>query len=182
MSLSLLTGLTLLVLGIIVWLFGRRMWILGAGAGALLGFGLLRLAPGLADGFIGFLIVVGLAVLFAVLGFIGKAFAKLFAMIIGFVIGGGLALAFVDLLTLNSVLFSWILALIGGVVVALIFARFLDWALIIFAALLGSMLIARGGLIAFPNLLTGTSGTIIVLVLTAIGIYYQYRQSKPASK
>ncbi len=182
MSLSLLTGLTLLVLGVIVWLYGRRMWILGAGAGALLGFGLLRLFPGMAEGFIGFLIVVGMAVLFAVLGFIGKAFAKLLAMIIGFIIGGGLALGFADFLGLNSVLWGWILALIGGVVVALIFARFLDWALIIFAALLGSMLIARGGLIVFPNLLTGTSGTIIVLILTAIGIFYQYRQSRPAAK
>jgi hypothetical protein len=182
MSLSLLTGLTLLVLGIVVWLFGRRMWILGAGAGALLGFGLLRLFPGLADGFIGFLIVAGMAVLFGVLGFIGKAFAKLFTMILGFVIGGGLALAFFDSLGLNFGFFDWILALVVGVIVAIIFARFLDWALIIFAALLGSMLIARGGLVAFPNLLTGTTGTIIVLILTAIGIYYQYRQSKPASK
>lgn len=182
MSLSLLTGLTLLVLGIFVWLFGRRMWILGAGAGALLGFGLIRLLPGLADGFAGFLIIAGMAVLFGVLGFIGKAFAKLLTMILGFVIGGGLALGFVEFLGLNSALWGWILALIGGVVVALIFARFLDWALIIFAALLGSMLIVRGGLAVFPDLFSGTTGTIIVLILTAIGIYYHYRQSQPASK
>ena len=68
------TGLTLLVLGVIVWLFGDRLWLMAAGAGALLGIGLLRFFPGMADGFTGFLVVVGLAVALGVLGFIGKAF------------------------------------------------------------------------------------------------------------
>ncbi len=172
------TGLILLGLGVFVWLFGNRMWLLGAGAGALLGYGLLRLFPGMADGTLGLLIVIGLAILFGVLGFIGKAFAKLIAWIIGFVIGGGLALGFLDMLGSLGFL-DWILALIAAVVVAVIFGRFLNWGLIIFAALLGSMLIVRGALVAFPTLLAGTLGTVIVLVLTVVGIFYHYRQSKP---
>jgi hypothetical protein len=41
------------------------------------------------------------------------------------------------------------------------------------------MLIVRGAMAAFPTLLAGTVGTLIVLVLTAVGIYYHYRQNKP---
>jgi hypothetical protein len=171
-------GLILLALGVLVWLFGNRMWLLGAGAGALLGLGLLRLFPGAMDGFLGLLIVGGLAILFGVLGFMGKAFAKIIAMVIGFVIGGGLALGFLDMLGSLGFI-DWILALVAAVIVALIFARFLNWGLIIFAALLGSMLIVRGGMLAFPALLTGTFGTLIVVVLTAAGIFYHYRKNKP---
>ena len=35
------TGLLLLLLGVVVWFFGNRLWLMGAGAGALLGIGLL---------------------------------------------------------------------------------------------------------------------------------------------
>ena len=180
MSTSLWTGLILLVLGVFVWLFGNRMWLLGAGAGALLAFGLLGLFPGLATGTLGLLIVIGAAILFGVLGFIGKAFAKIIAWIIGFVIGGGVALGFLDMLGMSGFL-AWILALVAAVVVALIFGRFLNWALIIFAALLGSMLIVRGLLVAFPQTQTqvGTLGSLGVIILTAVGIFYHYRQSKP---
>ena len=180
MSTALWTGLILLALGVVVWLFGNRMWLLGAGAGALLGYGLLRLFPSITDGTLGLLIVIGMMVLFGVLGFIGKAFAKIIAWVIGFVIGGGLALAFSSLLSATPGILDWILALITGAVVALIFGRFLNWGLIIFAALLGSMLIIRGcNCIAFPTLLDGTIGTLIVVVLTAVGIFYHYRQNKP---
>jgi hypothetical protein len=156
------------------------MWLLGAGAGALLGAGLLRLFPGAADGTLGLLIVIGLAILFGVLGFIGKAFAKIIAMIIGFVIGGGLALGFLDMLGSLGFI-DWILALVAAVVVALIFARFLDWALIIFGALLGSMLIVRGFLLAFSQTQVSPIGSLLVVVLTAAGIFYHYRQSKPSA-
>jgi hypothetical protein len=181
MSTALWTGLILLALGICVWLFGNRMWLLGAGAGALLGYGLLRLFPSITDGTLGLLIVIGMAILFGVLGFIGKAFAKIIAWIIGFVIGGGVAFGFLDMLGMSGFV-AWIIALIAGVVVALIFGRFLNWALIIFAALLGSMLMVRGVMVAFPTLLDGTLGTIVVVALTAVGIFYHYRQNKPKAE
>jgi hypothetical protein len=155
------------------------MWLLGAGAGALLGYSLLRLFPSITDGTLGLLIVIGMAILFGVLGFIGKAFAKIIAWVIGFVIGGGLALAFLGMLSATPGILDWILALVAGAIVAGIFGRFLKWGLIIFAALLGSMLMVRGVTIAFPGLLDGTLGTIIVVVLTAVGIFYHYRQSNP---
>jgi hypothetical protein len=180
MSTALWTGLILLVLGVFVWLFGNRMWLLGAGAGALLAFGLLGIFPSLAAGTLGLLIVIGTAILFGVLGFIGKAFAKIIAWIIGFIVGGGVALGFLDMLGMSGFL-AWLIALIAAVVVALIFGRFLNWALIIFAALLGSMLIVRGFLIAFSQTQVSPIGSLGVIVLTALGIFYHYRQSKPKS-
>ena len=56
---------------------------------------------------------------------------------------------------------------------------FLNWALIIFAALLGSMLIVRGFVIAFSQTQVSTVGSLGVIVLTAIGIFYHYRQNNP---
>jgi hypothetical protein len=174
------TGLTLLVLGIIVWLFGNRLWLLAAGAGALLGVGLLRLLPGLADGLGGFLIVAGLAIALGVLGFLGKAFAKIIAMIVGFVAGGGIVLGLLDTLGLNLGFLDWILALIGGGIGALLFARFLDWGVILFASLVGSVLIVRGAMGFVPSF-TGSLRAAAVLALTLLGIYYHYRKQAPKS-
>jgi hypothetical protein len=177
-SMTLFTGLLLLALGVVVWLFGNRMWLLGAGAGALLGIGLVNLLNISGDGLI-LIIVVGLAIALGVLGFIGKGFAAILAMIIGFIAGGAVTLAFLDLFSASGGFMAWILALIGGVVGALIFARFLDWALIIFASLLGSMLIVRGVMASIFPQIVGVFGTLIVVVLTGLGIFYHYRQMKP---
>ncbi len=174
----LITGLTLLVLGIVVWLFGNRMWLLGAGAGALLGIGLVRLFPSISSGWLGFLIVVGLAILLGVLGFIGKAFASIIAMVIGFIAGGAVVMGFLDVFSASLSLWTWILALVGGLIGAALFARFMDWGLIIFASLLGSMLVVRGAMAALLPSLAGTLGTVIILVLTGLGIFYHARQRR----
>ena len=172
-----MTGLTLLALGIAVWLFGNRMWLLGAGAGALLGYALLRLFPGMADGWLGLVVVGGLAILLGVLAFFGKAFASIIAMVIGFIAGDAIVLSILDTLTLDLGLMGWILGLIGGVVGAILFRRFLDWGLIIFASLLGSLLIVRPLVMWFPSM-AGTLGTLLIIALTAGGIFYHFRKSK----
>jgi len=175
------TGVILFALGVAVWLWGNRMWLLGAGAGALLGFGLLNLFPSLAEGSMGLVVVIGLAVLLGVVAFFGKAFAKMVAMIVGFVIGGGLAMAFLGMLGVSAAVTTWLVAAVCAVIVAFLFARFLDWALITFASLLGSMLVVRGGTAVFPDMLSGTVGTALVIVLTAVGIFYHYRRSRPGA-
>jgi len=172
-----MTGVTLLALGIAVWLFGNRMWLLGAGAGALLGYALLRLFPGMADGWLGLVVVGGLAILLSVLAFFGKAFASIIAMVIGFIAGDAIVLSILDTLTLDLGLMGWILGLIGGVVGAILFRRFLDWGLIIFASLLGSLLIVRPLVMWFPSL-AGTLGTLLIVALTVGGIFYHFRKSK----
>ena len=140
---------------------------------------LLKLLPFLATGGLDLLIVGGLAVLFGVLGFIGKAFAKIIAMVIGFIAGGAIVLGFLGILGLTTVGFwVWILAVIGGLIGAVLFARFLDWALIIFASLLGSMLVVRGAMSALFPSLVGTYGTLIVIALTVAGILLSLPQER----
>jgi hypothetical protein len=173
------TSLALLALGVVVWFFGNRLWLMAAGAGALLGVALLRLFPELAAGFGGFLIVAGLAIALGVLGFIGKAFTKMIALAIGFIAGGGVAMGFLDLFGINWGFMDWIIALIGGGIGALLFARFFDWALIILASLVGSMLVIRGAMTALLPALGGPLGGLLVLALTGLGIYYHYRQRAP---
>ena len=178
---TLFTGLLLLALGVVVWLFGNRMWLLGAGAGALLGIGLVNLLN-ISGATLILIIVVGLAILLGVLGFIGKGFAAILAMIIGFIAGGAVTLGFLDIFGASTGFLAWILALIGGVIGAVIFRRFLNWALIIFASLLGSMLIVRGVMAGIFPQLVGAFGTLLVVVLTAAGIFYHYRQMKPKAE
>jgi len=175
---TLFTGLLLLALGIVVWLFGNRLWLLGAGAGALLGIGLARLLG--MDVTLSFITVAGLAILLGVLGFMGKAFANIIALVVGFVAGGGITIGVLDVLGVSLGFLTWILALIGGLIGAGLFARFLDWGLILFAALVGSLLIVRGAIEGLTNLnLTGALGTVLVVGLTAVGIFYHARQRAP---
>ncbi len=178
MSTTLATGLLLLALGIFVWLFGNRMWLLGAGAGAMLGFGLLGLFPSLFQGWLGFFIILGLAIVLGVLGFLGKAFAKIIAMVIGFLAGGALVIGFLNLLVSGVTFWTWIGAVVGGLVGAVVFSRFVDWGLIIFAGLLGSMLVVRGAMSAIFPSLAGTLGSIIIVVLTVLGILYHGQKMK----
>jgi len=173
---TLLTGLVLIVLGVCVWLFGNRMWLLGAAAGALLGYGLTGIFPSLAGGWLELLMIVGGAIILGVLGFIGKAFAKIIAMVIGFIAGGALVIAFIQLFSNSSSFWTWIAALVGGLIGAVVFSRFLDLGLIIFASLLGSMLVVRGALTAFSLSLVGAYSTLIVLILTVVGIIYHNRR------
>ena len=51
------------------------------------------------------------------------------------------------------------------------------WGLIIFASLLGSLLIVRPLVEWFPSV-AGTLGTLLILALTVGGIFYHYRKSK----
>lgn len=170
------TGLMLLLLGVIVWFFGNRLWLMGAGAGALLGIGLLRFFPGMADGLAGFFLVAGLAAVLAVLGFIGKAFAKIVAFAIGFIAGGGIVMGLLDVFGASLGFMDWIIALVGGGIGALLFWRYFDWGLVILASLVGSVLVVRGAMAALLPALSGPLGGLLVLVLTVLGIYYHYRR------
>ncbi len=174
----LFTGLSLLVLGIVVWLWGNRMWLLGAGAGAMLGFGFLGLFNEPYDTWLGFFVIAGFAVVFGVLGFIGKAFTKIIAMVLGFIAGGAVVIGFMNLLGMGVSFWSWIFALVGGLIGAVLFNRFVDWGLIIFASLLGSMLVVRGAMQALIPSLNGTYGSLVIVVLTVLGIFYHARKMK----
>jgi hypothetical protein len=175
------TGLVALVLGVVVWLFSNRLWLLGAATGALLGIGLLGRFPDLAGGAGGFLVVVGLAIALGVLGFIGKRFTKLIALILGFIAGGAIALGILDALGSSLTFWDWIVAVLVGLGAGLAFRRWADWGFIILGSLIGSLLIVRGLTLALLPSLAGGLGTVIFLALTGLGVYYHYRQQAPKS-
>lgn len=166
--------LLLIVVGIAVLVFGRRPSVLGAAAGALLGMGLLHLFPAERDGWLEFLIPLGLAVL----GFIGAAFAKGFIeiilMVIGALAGAAIALGLLDLFTLDFGVLDWLLVLVGGVIGLVMVRRYREWTMIVLAGLIGGLLITRGLSIWLPSVQDALRA-VLVVVLAGGGIGYQGR-------
>lgn len=162
----------MILIGAAVLAFGKRLSVLGAAVGALVGVVLLRLLPGSSDPWLQ-LIIVGLL---AVLGFVGAGFAKgivnILLLVLGTLAGAAIVLGFLDLFTLDLGLLRWLLAVAGGVAGIILVRRFSALALTIFAGLVGGLLVTRG-LAAWLPVLQGALGTLLVLALAAIGIAFQ---------
>jgi len=167
----LLLALLLIGSGLAVLAFGSRLAVLGAGVGALLGIGLLRFMPGAQTGFLWLMVPIGLAIL----GAVGTAFMKglvnIIMLVLGALAGAAIALALLDLFGLSFGPIDWLLALIGGVVGAVVAGRFKTWAVIIIAAVVGALLTVRGLQVLLPSL-DGVVATLITLVLAGGGIAY----------
>jgi len=166
----------LIVLGIALLFFGKRLWLLGAGIGALLGVGLVRLIPGLGSGWLGVLIILGLAVTVGVLAIIFKASTHLIAYGLGFLAGGAITIAIVDMFSLSSGVWSFLLAVGGGLIGAVLANRFFDWVILIFAGLIGALLVMRGLDLLVSGGLSDTLTSLGVLVLAGLSIFYQWRK------
>ena len=136
--------------GVALLLFGTRLWLLGAGIGALLGLGLVRLLPGEQSGAFGLLVVIALAA----------------------IAGGAIAFAVLDLLGGGFGLLDWLLSLVAAVAAAVLARRFSGWALIVLAGLVGALLVVRGVQLWFPSA-QGPIATVVALALAAGSIGYQ---------
>ena len=170
-------AVAVIVLGVVVLLFGRRLALLAAGAGALLGVGLLQFLPGLQDGIGGILLVFGLAIAGGILGFVAKGITHLVIMILSFIVGGGVVLAGLDALAIDLGLWAFVVASLGGLIAAVLANRFFDWAVIVLAGLVGAALTMRGLQLLWPSLV-GWVGLIIGVVLAVLGIVYQSRRKR----
>ena len=161
-----------IAIGIAVLLFGKRLAVLGAAIGALLGIGLLNLFPGSATPLTIFLI----PGLLAVLGFFFAGFAKgivnIVLMVLGALAGAAITLGFLDLFGLDFGWLNWVFAVVGGVIGLIMVQRFADLAMTILAGLIGALLVVRGLTDWMPSL-EGFIGTVLVLVLAGAGIAYQ---------
>jgi hypothetical protein len=165
-----------IALGIAVLAFGRRLAVLGAAIGALLGLALLRLFPGTNSPLLALLIPVLLAVIgFFVAGF-AKGIVNIVLIVLGALAGAAIMLAFLDLFNINTGLLDWLLAAVGGVIGVLLVGRFKDWAMIILSGLIGGLLVTRG-LTTWLPVLQGAVGTLLVLVLAGASIFYQGRST-----
>jgi len=172
-------SLGLVVLGIAVLFLGNRLWLLGAGIGALLGTSLVFLFPSILGGGLGVLTILGLAVTFAVLAVIFKGFTHIIAWGIGFFAGAAITMNLLNILSINAGGWNALLGFLGGVVGAVVANRFFDWVIIISAAIIGAMLAVRGA-----EMLLGVTGlndalaTILVVALAGFAIWYQLRNKK----
>jgi len=165
-------ALIVIVLGLVLLGFGKRMWLFGAGVGAVVGLALLRFLPGAQDGWLGFLVVFGLAILFAIGSGIAKGFIGLITLALGALAGGAIVMVVLDLFSLDWGLVNWLLALVGAVIGAGVMSKFKDWAIIILAALVGALLCTRGLQLLVPSL-DGLIASLITVVLAGASILYQ---------
>jgi len=163
--------LLVIAIGIAVLISGRRLSVLGAAVGALLGVALLRWIPGSSSP----LIAVGVPLALAVLGFFASGFAKglvdLVILVLGALAGFSITMALLGLFGLNFGLLDWLLGLVGGVIGAVLVRRFENWTLIILAGLIGALLVTRGLTVWLP-FLQGAIGTLLVIVLAGADILY----------
>ena len=165
-------ALVIIVLGLVLLGFGKRMWLFGAGVGALVGLAILRFLPSLQGGWLDILLPVGLAILFAVGSGIAKGFISLIALALGALAGGAIVLMVLDMFGLDWGLVNWLLALVGAVIGAGVMSRFSDWAIIILAAVVGAILFTNGLQMIIPSL-DGVLASLISLVLAGASILYQ---------
>ena len=163
-------------LGLIVLLAGSRLWLMGAGLGALLGIGIMNLLPGPQAGW-WWLVPVGLAVLFAFGAGILKGFMGIIAVAVGALAGAAIVLAVLNLFNLDLGFWNLILVIVGAVFGAVVAPRFERWALIVLAAMVGAFLTVEGLQILLPSI-QGGLGTLLVLLFIAGGIYYQSRSAR----
>ncbi|NTU64342.1 MAG: hypothetical protein HGB05_13315 [Chloroflexi bacterium] len=164
----------IIAIGIAVLVFGKRLAVMGAAVGALLGVGLLRLLNIPLTDVLLTLLIPGLL---AVIGFFVAGFAKgiinIVLLVLGALAGTAIVLAFLDLFRINAGLLDWILAIVGGVVGLILVRRYHDWALIILAGVIGGLLVTRGLSAWLPFLNDSLVGTLLVIVLAGGSIVYE---------
>jgi hypothetical protein len=160
-----------IILSLLPLFFGRRLfWLFVGVVGFLVGVALSgTFFEGLNDG-LQLLLALGMGVLFALLA---VAIQRPMAMLAGFFALGSIGLLLAQELGLpgnRTLLLALVVGIIGAILVALTF----DWALIILSAFNGAGGVSVGLLALAPEL-PGWAGLLITLVLTAIGITFQAR-------
>jgi hypothetical protein len=164
-------GLIILI-GLAVLAFGKRLSVLGAAVGALLGVGLMRLFTIELDSWTALLIPGGLAVAGFLLTAFTKTIVNIIIMVLGALAGAAIVLGMLDIFNVTFGVWDWLFAAAGAGIGLVLVRRFADWALIILAGLVGGILVTRGLTIWLP-VLQGALGTLLVIVLAGGGIAYQ---------
>lgn len=153
------------LIGAVILLFGRKLfWLFVAAVGFAIG---VEVAPHLLSEPSPMLALT----LALVLGFVGALFAlflqKIAVGVVGFLVGGRLAIAIVAAFFLNYAHYDLITFLIGGVVGAILLLALFDWALIFFSSVAGAHLIQSA--VQLP----ATGSVILLVALTVLGVIVQ---------
>jgi hypothetical protein len=161
-----------IAIGLVVLVLGKRLSILGAAVGALLGVALVSLFPNASDPFT----VIIVPLLLGVIGFFAVSFAKgiinIVILVLGVLAGAGIVLGFLELFTIQFGLLGWFLVAAGGVAGFILVQKFKNWAVLILAGLIGGLLVTRGLSVWLP-FLSGAAGTLLTLALAGLGVAYQ---------
>lgn len=162
-----------IAIGIAVLALGKRLAVLGAAVGAIVGVAILSLFNISTENILlALLIPGGLAILgFFAAGF-AKAIIKIVLLVFGALAGAAIVLVFLNLFNVPTSLLSWGLAFIGGIAGLVLIRRFDNWGIIFLSGVIGALLVTRGLTIFLPSL-QGAIGTLIVLVLAGGSIAYQ---------
>jgi hypothetical protein len=160
--------LSRILVGVLLLVLGRRLyWLFVAVIGFVYGLELApRLLPEQSQTVI-LLIALGLAVVGAVVAVVGT---KIVLGMTGFVAGGGIAMLLLQNV-IDSSLVATVIYLVAGVIGAVLFLLLFDTALIVLSSLAGAGLIVASG----ERLLgiSPSAGTVLIIVLTAVGIAIQ---------
>ena len=165
-----------IAIGIAVLVFGKRLAVLGAAVGALLAIGLLSLFSLEGDPLLQLAVVALFAVLGAFAGGFAKGLVAIVILVLGVLAGAAIVLGIIDLFNMDLGAMRWILAAVGGVAGFVLIRRARegsnDWGIIILAALIGALLVARGLTILVPSL-DGLVRTLIVVALAGASMAFQ---------
>lgn len=153
-----------LVVGIVLLLFGRKLfWLFVGAAGFLVGMELAERYFAGSDATL--LIAVAVGVVAALLAIL---FYKVALVIAGFIVGGYVTL---DLMRHFQMAppeaIVWLPYVIGGIIGAVLILLLLDWALILLSSLAGASLIMAS------NVLQQFESTAAFLILVVVGILIQ---------
>jgi hypothetical protein len=167
-----------LVLGVVVLLLGRKLfWLFVGVAGFLMG---MDIAERFFSGPHTTKLLIALAIGIAG-AFLAVLFYKAAVAISGFLVGGYLAIHFMQYLQISVPRSgAWLPYVVGGILGAILILLLLDWALIILSSFAGASMILQSVTQRQFNT------PLVFMVLVTIGIWVQARmllrsRSKPAT-
>jgi hypothetical protein len=172
-----MTPILLIAVGIIVLLFGKRLAVLGAAVGALIGLALLPLFSETTTATTELIVVGVSAVIGAIVGGFSKGVVEVIILVLGALAGAAIVGGFLSLFNMDTGIVRILGLVLGGTVGFFGMRRSRrgekDWGIMILAGLVGGMLVARGLYMWFPELIQGWVGTLVVLALAGFSVAYQ---------
>jgi len=162
----------MLVLGILLLLFGRRIfWLFVAVAGFIAG---ITFAPMFMNGQPE-LVILLVAILAGLIGaFLGIMLEGVAILIAGFLAGGYLATTLALSLGLTNTVGDWVIYIAGGIIGLILVAALFDWAIILLSVLLGTEIIMPFlSLSASPYYWLVFVGLLVVGIAVQVGIWHR---------
>jgi hypothetical protein len=137
-----MTGIILVLLGIVVLFAGRKLyWLFVGVVGFFIGISLAHLFFSSETEIVMLVIALAAGIICASLALFLHQFAVGLA---GFAVGGYLLATFLDTLHLNFGIADWIVYLAGGIIGAAMIVALFDWSLIVLSSLTGAGLMVDG--------------------------------------